>query len=81
MMKLVGGASLATVLGTAAILGGCASRGDVEQAQATANQALGTAQQAMSAAQQAQMTASNAQQSAEAARTAANTPPPGGERD
>ena len=57
------------VLAAALLTVGCATKEEVEHAQATANTALSTAQQAGQAAQQAQQAAATAQQTADQARS------------
>jgi len=57
------------VMAAALLTVGCATKDEVEHAQATANTALSTAQQAGQAAQQAQQAAATAQQTADQARS------------
>jgi hypothetical protein len=64
---------LLAIAAAAPLIAGCATKAEVEMAQATANQALATAQSATSAAQAAQQRADQAQQTATAAQSAANT--------
>ena len=69
MRKIGSKTFLFPVMAAALLTVGCATREDVEHAQATANTALSTAQQAGQAAQQAAQAAQQAQQTADQARS------------
>ena len=72
MIKLAGSAALATLLGTASLLGGCATKEEVERAQATADSALSAANQAQQTGTAAQAAAQNAQQGVDQLRSDVN---------
>jgi hypothetical protein len=64
---------LLAIAAAAPLIAGCATKAEVEMAQATANQALATAQSATSAAQAAQQRADQAQQTAQLAQSTAQS--------
>lgn len=75
-MSYLSKTSLIVVTATGLLLGGCATREDVERAQATADRALSTAQHAQGTADQALSAAQAAQQSADKLRSDMESAPP-----
>lgn len=75
-MNYLSKSSLIVITATGLLLGGCATKEDVEHAQATADQALGTAQHAQGTADQALSAAQGAQQSVDKLRADMETAPP-----
>ena len=73
MQGILSKSFLPLALGTALLLGGCATKDDVMKAQTTADQANSAAQRAQSTADQANAAAQRAQQAADAARAAAQS--------
>jgi hypothetical protein len=71
MLHLVGKGALVGLGVGALLLGGCATTGQVERAQSTADQALQTAQAAQAGAQRAQQTADAASSTAQQAQATA----------
>lgn len=73
MQSILSKGFLPLALGTALLLGGCATKDDVMKAQTTADQANAAAGRAQSTADQANAAAQRAQQAADAARAAAQS--------
>ena len=63
MTNILSKASLISMAAAAVLMGGCATKDDVEKAQTTADQAMAAAQHAQGTADQALSTAQGAQQS------------------
>lgn len=73
MLRLVRSVSIMGLIAGALALGGCATREEVEHAQATADQAMSQAQAANAAAGRAQTAADTADMAAQTAQAAADT--------